>query len=287
MADRDSKTFLITGASTGIGRASALWLDRRGHRVFAGVRKQADAESLSGAASERLTTLFIDVTDEAGIAAAGATVREAQGEDGLDGLVNNAGVAVPGPLEYVESADLRMQFEVNVIGQMAVTRQFLPMIRQAKGRIVFIGSIAGRMAVPFLGPYAASKHALEAITDSLRVELQPWGIQVAIVEPGSIATPIWDKGEATAEEMVKHMNEEAHALYDDAVQALRNTAKEMSEAGIPASRVAKVIEHALVARRPKTRYVVGRDARIQAILRTVVPDRIRDRFVSRMMKLPR
>lgn len=287
MADNESKTFLVTGASTGIGRASALRLDRRGHRVFAGVRKQADADSLAEAASERLTTLFIDVTDEAGIAAARATVRETVGDDGLDGLVNNAGIAVPGPLEYVESADLRMQLEVNVIGQMAVTRQFLPLIRQAKGRIVFIGSIAGRMATPFLGPYAASKHALEALTDSLRGELRPWGIQVAIIEPGSIATPIWEKGDATADEMAQHMDEEAHALYDDAIDAMRNTARELGEAGIPASKVAKVVDHALTARRPKTRYIIGRDARIQSVIRTVVPDRLRDRVVARMMKLPK
>jgi NAD(P)-dependent dehydrogenase (short-subunit alcohol dehydrogenase family) len=287
MAGTDSRTFLVTGASTGIGRSSALRLDRRGHRVFAGVRKQSDADSLNKAASERLTTLFIDVTDEAGIAAAGATVHEAVGDSGLDGLVNNAGVVVPGPLEYVESADLRMQLEVNVVGQMSVTRQFIPLIRRAKGRIVFIGSISGRMATPFLGPYAASKHALEALTDSLRGELKPWGIQVAIIEPGSIATPIWEKGDATADDMIEHMDEEAHALYDDAIEAMRAAAKQFGDAGIPAAEVAKVVEHALTARRPKTRYIVGRDARLQSVMSSVLPDRMRDRVIAQMLKLPR
>ena len=280
-------SYLITGASTGIGRGSALSLDRKGHRVFAGVRRQEDAESLTKAGSDRLTTLFIDVTDEAGIVAARDTVGEALGDKGLDGLVNNAGVAVPGPLEYLESADLRRQLEVNVIGQMAVTRQFIPMLRKARGRIVFMGSIAGIMATPFLGPYAASKHALEALSDSLRLELKPWGIQVAIIEPGATDTPIWDKGQSTADEISEHLDEEAHALYDDAIDALRNAASEMGANAIPVSKVSKAVEHALTAQRPKTRYVVGRDARMQSVIRRVLPDRVRDRLVARMMKLPK
>src|SRR3990172_8450526 len=182
---------VITGASTGIGEACALRLDKLGWRVFARVRKEADAERLKNEGSERLTPAFIDVTDEGSIMKAEETVRAVVGEAGLAGLGDNAGVGIHGPLEFLPIEDLRRQLEVNTIGQIAVTQAFLPLIRKGRGRIVNIGSIGGKMATPFLGPYAASKFAMEALTDSLRQELRPWDIHVAIVEPGSIATPIW------------------------------------------------------------------------------------------------
>jgi NAD(P)-dependent dehydrogenase (short-subunit alcohol dehydrogenase family) len=202
-------------------------------------------------------------------------------------LVNNAGISVPGPLEFLTPEDLRRQLEVNVIGQVAVTQAFMPLIRKGRGRIVNIGSIGGKMATPFLGPYCASKFAMEALTDSLRQELRPWDIHVAIVEPGSIATPIWGKGQATGDELEKNLPEEAMILYGKMVDALREAARKFEAGAIPADRVAKPVEHALTARRPKTRYVVGFDAQVQRVLAKYVPDRLRDRLIAWQLKLPR
>jgi NAD(P)-dependent dehydrogenase (short-subunit alcohol dehydrogenase family) len=277
---------VVTGASTGIGEACALRLDRMGFRVFAGVRKDADAERLRQR-TPSLAPLFIDVTDAASIAAARERVAAAVGERGLAGLVNNAGIAVGGPLEFMPIAELRRQIEVNVIGHVAVTQSFLSLLRMGRGRIVNIGSIAGRLATPFLGPYAASKFALEAISDALRIELRPWGIGVSLVEPGSIATPIWEKSQAKADEMKKQMTSEAHALYDAAIAAVLKVADETGRRGVPADEVAKAVAHALTAKRPKTRYLVGFDARVQAALAAVVPDRLRDGLIERQLRLPR
>ena len=285
MAETNSSV-VITGASTGIGEACALRLDRNGFRVFAGVRKEADAQRLKQQASERLQPVTIDVTNEAQIEAAAKTVAEAVGEAGLAGLVNNAGVSINGPLEYLTSEDLRKQLEVNVVGQVAVTRAFLPLIRKAQGRIVNVGSIGGRFTTPFLGPYCASKHAMEAISDALRQELRPWGIHVSLVEPGSIATEIWQKGQSDADEMMKNMPEEALMRYGKAFTALREAAAKFEAAGIPPDRVARSVEHALTSGRPRTRYIVGFDATVQRLIRDIVPDRMRDRLVAGQLKLP-
>ena len=281
-----TRTVVITGASTGIGEACALRLDKDGWRVFAGVRKDADGQRLKSQASDRLTPIPLDVTDQAQIDAAVKTVGEAVGASGLQGVVNNAGVSVNGPLEYLTSDDLRKQLEVNVIGQIAVTRSFMELVRSGHGRIVFIGSIAGKMATPFLGPYCASKHAMEALSDSLRQELRPWGISVSLVEPGSIATKIWEKGMADADEYERNMPEDATMRYGKAFRALKDAAQKFEDAGIPADRVAKAVEHALTSGRPRTRYIVGFDATIQSVLRRVAPDRLRDRLVAMQLKLP-
>ena len=278
-----SRSILITGASTGIGEACALWLDRAGYRVFAGVRRTADGDRLRQAASPRLVPIAIDVTDESSIRAAGAEIDHLTGADGLHGLVNNAGIAVVGALELVPIADLRRQLEVNVIGQIAVTQALLPPIRRARGRIVMMGSIGGLMATPFLGPYSASKFALEALTDSLRVELQPWGIHVAIVEPGSIATPIWGKSESSAGRATVAPD---GAEYTAAMEALRHAAAATGRRGAPPSLVAQAVVHALESAKPKTRYLVGRDAKVRAVLVRLISDRLRDRLITRTLKLP-
>lgn len=286
MAGSETRSIVVTGASTGIGEACALRMDRHGFRVFAGVRKEADGETLKAKASEKLTPIILDVTEQPTIIASAEIVGAAVGESGLAGLVNNAGISVVGPLEFLALEDLRHQLEVNVIGQIAVTQAFLPLIRKATGRVVNIGSIGGRMATPFLGPYNASKFAMEALTDSLRQELRPWGIHVSIVEPGSIATPIWGKAQAAADDMEKNLPEEALKLYGEAFQAMRKAAQEFEEAGIPPDEVAKFVEHALTAKTPKTRYVVGRDAQLQRVLVKWAPDRLRDSLVKRQLKLP-
>jgi len=276
---------VITGASTGIGRACALRLDRLGYQVFAGVRKEADGKALKKKARGSLMTVRMDVTDDAAISAAAEMVEKAVGDEGLMGLVNNAGIVMPGPLEFLPLDDLRKQLEVNVIGQVAVTQAFLPLLRKGSGRIVNIGSIGGRMATPFQGAYNASKFAMEALTDSLRLELKPWGIHVSIVEPGNIDTPIWQKGLGQADVLLEKMPAHGRALYDPAVDAVRQAAEKSAQGAIPPSAVAKAVVHALTAEKPKTRYVVGTSARIQAVVARLVPDGMKDWLVTREMGL--
>jgi NAD(P)-dependent dehydrogenase (short-subunit alcohol dehydrogenase family) len=273
----------VTGASTGIGRASALRLDGAGWRVFAGVRREEDAESLREAASERLTPVDLDVTDAAAIAAAAELVG-AEADGGLAGLVNNAGVAVPSPLETIRIEDFRRQLEVNLTGQVAVTQALLEQIRAGRGRVVFISSIGGRIAFPMTGAYHAAKFGIEAVGDVFRQELRSWGIGVAIVEPGSIDTPIWDRGERTADEIAGR-SPRREALYGRAIEAYRETVRKTAERGIPPEEVARVVEHALSASRPRTRYLVGIDAKVQARLRPLIPTRVWDRIVRAAMGL--
>ncbi len=272
---------VITGASTGIGKACAIDLDARGFTVFATVRREADGKALEAEASPRLRTLFLDVTDPASIAAAAETVAEAVGEAGVRGLVNNAGIAMAGPLELMPLDAFRRQLEVNVTGQVAVTQAFLPLVRKARGRIVNVGSIGGISVLPFVGAYCASKFALEAVTDALRMELAPWGIAVVIVEPGSVATPIWGKGEAYAEEILERADPAATALYREMMEKMRRLVAETGEKGASPDAVAAVVRHALTARRPKTRYIVGRMARVRWVLQRLLPDRLRDRILLR------
>ena len=280
MQHTTSRAIVITGASTGIGEACALHLDGLGCTVFAGVRRPDDGERLRKCASERLIPIILDVTDADTIRSAARTVAEAVGPYGLAGLINNAGIVVASPLEFVPLPKLREQLEINVVGQIAVTQAFLPLLRKQPGRIVNMSSISGRLAPPFLGPYAASKWALEALSDSLRVELRPWRIHVAVVEPGDIATPIWKKSLAAAEEMLEGLPQDAHTFYQPAIDFLRRDVANMS--GIPAVNVARAVEHALTAPRPKTRYLVGRDARLGARIARL-PDRLRDWLIARRL----
>jgi NAD(P)-dependent dehydrogenase (short-subunit alcohol dehydrogenase family) len=277
------RSVLVTGASTGIGRATAMRLDSSGWRVFAGVRKEDDAESLRAEGSERLVPVILDVTDAEQIAAAAERIGT-ESDEGLQGLVNNAGVAVPGPLETIPLDDLRHQLEVNLVAYVAVTQALLPQIRRAAGRVVFLSSIGGRIAFPFAGPYHASKFATEAIGDVFRQELRPWGIEVAIVEPGSIDTPIWGRGQQKAEE-VEARSPQTNVLYGAAIAKFRKVIEDTAERGIPAEKVAKAISHALESSRPKTRYLVGLDAKVQARLQPLIPTRLFDRIVAAQLNL--
>jgi NAD(P)-dependent dehydrogenase (short-subunit alcohol dehydrogenase family) len=272
---------VVTGTSTGIGEACALHLDRLGFRVFAGVRNTADGQGLKAKASGRLIPIQLDITDAATIASALDRVATALDQGGLAGLVNNAGIAVAGPLEFLPIGEIRKQLEVNVLGQIAVTQAFLSLLRKGRGRVVNIGSISGRSALPFLGPYAASKFAMEALTDSLRLELRPWNIRVSIVEPGTIATPIWRKSLAAADEIARDLPERARQLYGPAIASMRRISA--ARTPIPAQAVAEAVEHALTAKRPRTRYVVGRDARLRKMLE-LLPDRTRDWLISRRLR---
>jgi NAD(P)-dependent dehydrogenase (short-subunit alcohol dehydrogenase family) len=272
---------LITGASTGIGRATAVRLAQSGWTVLAGVRDLAVAEGLG----DGIIPLTLDVTDGEHIAAAAVAVREHSGEtDGsgsLNALVNNAGVGFGGPLEIISSEDMLRQFEVNVFAQVAVTQALLPALRRAAGRIVLISSIGGRVATPYLGPYAASKHALEAIGDALRVELRSSGVQVTLIEPGSVATPIWDKGRTQAQQV--SIPPALSEYYGHVPAAMEKTLEDTARRAVPPERVAETIAGALGARRMRARYLVGRDAKGALLARRLLPDRVFDRVIQRTL----
>jgi NAD(P)-dependent dehydrogenase (short-subunit alcohol dehydrogenase family) len=277
------RSVLVTGASTGIGRAAALRLDAAGWRVFAGVRQGADGEGLREAGSPRLTPILLDVTEADQIAAAAERIdHEAEGR--LDGLVNNAGVAIPGPLETIPLEEFRRQIEVNLVAYLAITQALLPYIRRAKGRVVFISSIGGRMAFPFAGAYHASKFGTEAIGDVFRQELRPWDLKVSIIEPGSIDTPIWERGRRKGDE-IEARSPQTNLLYGDAIDKFRKLTEDTADRGIPPEKVAKAIAHALEAKRPKARYLVGLDAKVQARLKPLIPTPVFDRIVGRTLGL--
>jgi NAD(P)-dependent dehydrogenase (short-subunit alcohol dehydrogenase family) len=254
-------------------------------QVFAGVRKQSDADELRKD-SPNITPLLLDVTDTEQLAAAVEEVRSQVVGNGLRGLVNNAGISGGAPTEFLPLDDLRGMLEVNVVGMVATTQAFLPLLRPSRGRIVCIGSVGGRMAVPFLAAYSMSKAAVSAFCDSLRGELRPWGMDVVLVEPGAIKTPIWEKGLQGVDEAQQNWPAQALELYGDSIPRMRKVTERTASHAIPADSVAKVVEHALTASRPRTRYLVGTDARVQALVRRV-PDRARDAMIARMIGMPK
>ncbi len=287
MNQTNQMSVVVTGASTGIGAACALDCAGRGMTVFAGVRDLRAGEALAAKGGSSLIPITIDVTDEPSIARSVEAVQLVVGEKGLGGLVNNAGIVVGSPLEVIPLSHLRKQLEVNVIGQIAVTQAFLPLLRRGRGRIVNMGSIAGRGTIPLLGPYSASKYALEALTDALRMELQPWGIQVSIIEPGAIATPIWEKSAKEAEGLEASVSAEAKALYGEAVIRIREAIAQAAQRAIAPEAVVRAVHHALTAARPRTRYLVGTDAKLRAWMVKWLPDRMQDRLLVWALKYPR
>jgi NAD(P)-dependent dehydrogenase (short-subunit alcohol dehydrogenase family) len=275
-----SKSVFITGASSGIGRDCALTLDRAGYRVFAGVRNERDAEALRSAASPKLAPVICDVVDFASVAGAAQQVRELLEGEGLDGLVNNAGISVSGPLELVPMSRFELQMAVNVSGQVAVTQAFLPLLRQNRGRIVFMGSESGLATLPLLGAYSASKHALEAVANAFRLELRGFGIRVALIEPGSIKTAIWGKAVDSGAGGLKE-DPELRALYAAELPLLSEVPKLAERTAIAPSVVTQAVRHALTARWPKARYLVGLEARALTLFIAFTPTWLSD-FLIRL-----
>lgn len=269
-------TYVVTGASTGIGEASAARLVARGATVFAGVRREVDGERLRAALGARLRPVLLDVTDEVQVHAARDTVAARLGDAPLDGLVNNAGIAVGGPVEHLPVDAWREQFEVNLFGLVATTKAFLELLRRGPGRHVVVGSVGGRLASPMLAPYAASKHAVEALAEALRHELFEWGIATSVVEPGAVATPIWQKGREQAGRLEEELPPLALERYRRFIDAVGRAIDRQERAGVPPDRVAAVVERALVAPRPRARYLVGFDAHVQGAMVRFLPDRVRD-----------
>jgi NAD(P)-dependent dehydrogenase (short-subunit alcohol dehydrogenase family) len=273
---------LVTGATRGIGRATAIRLAEHGWEVFAGVRRPQDGEGLTGSQPGRISPVVLDITDPDQVA---GLERALPGE--LDAVVNNAGIVVGGPLEAVPLSELRNQLEVNVVGQVAVTQALLPRLRRSRGRIVFVSSLNGKVATPLTGPYNASKFALEAVADSLRMELAPWGIRVALVEPAQTDTDLWRRADDELESTVALLSAEHRNLYAKHIEGYRKSIPRSQRMARPAETVAETIERALTARRPRARYVVGTPARIQAVLARMTPTPVLDVMLRAGTGVPR
>ena len=273
---------LVSGASTGIGHAISMHLAHNGYTVYAGVRKEGDRERLE-AEHARIHPIILDVTVPADVTRAVQTVREAG--DTLAGLVNNAGIAVAGPLEFLPLDALRLQFEVNAIAPIAMAQAALPLLRESRGRIVNIGSIAGRLSAPFVGPYSASKAAIASLTDALRQELARFGIAVSLLEFASVRTPIWEKGRRGRDALIASMPPQAVSLYGALADAVIAQTKVEEREGMDPHVIAATVLAALRAPKPRERYVIGRKAKIQAVA-AMLPPSTRDRLVKRAMQLP-
>jgi NAD(P)-dependent dehydrogenase (short-subunit alcohol dehydrogenase family) len=277
---------VVTGTSTGIGAATAIHLAERGFHVFAGVRREVDGERLQAQTSMRLTRLVIEVTDERSISAAAGTVADAVGERGLAGLVNNAGIAKPAPIEFQSLADFRTQLEVNLFGPVAMIQAFLPLIRRGGGRIVNVGSIGGMLVLPLNGAYSASKFGMRAISDALRLELRQWNIHVSLIEVAPVKSAIFGKTYAELDELENKLGETGYGLYKGQIAAIRKaTEKAEADAESPLV-IAKAVADALTSDKPKTRYLAGHGGR-QVEVAAALPDRMRDLALARELRLPK
>jgi NAD(P)-dependent dehydrogenase (short-subunit alcohol dehydrogenase family) len=276
------KTVLVTGITSGIGRATAIRLERDGYRVLAGVRSAESAEGFSAGGESEIKPIELDVTDAASVESAVVRAKELTDDDGLVALVNNAGIAVTGPLEVLPPDELRRSLEVNLVGQIVVSQAFLPMLRASRGRIVFVSSIGGRVTFPFAGAYHASKFGLEAAADALRKEIRPSGVDVVLVEPGVTDSRIWAKAVSHAESLVASLPPPQRNLYEEDMAAFRDRLRDVrDDENMSAEKVAASIAEALSARKPPTRVPVGIGARVVYRVRPFVPDRIWDAVTSR------
>ncbi len=266
---------VVTGASSGIGRASAEQLASAGFHVLAGVRNDRAAAAVS---TDHIEAVHLDITDEEQVAGLRRRVQSDPETRPLRAVVNNAGVAVAAPVELIPLADWRRQFEVNFFGHVGVIQALLPALLSSRGRVINVSSIGGLVAGPTYGAYSASKFALEAMSDALRRELRHVGVEVVVVEPGAIATPIWEKGVSAAETLLTAVTEEQRQRYAEINAKAMQRAKEAAVRGVPPEQVAEAITKAVTVPRPRTRYLVGRDAKITARLATLLPDRILDRL---------
>lgn len=272
---------LVTGASRGIGKAIAEHLAQRGWDVIAAVRSQQDAEAVSKLNPQRISAVILDVTSAADVAALDSSLPE-----NLDAVVNNAGIAVGGAIETLRPDDWRKQLEVNVIGQLAVTQAVLPRLRKSRGRVVFISSVNGRFAMPLIGAYAASKFALEATADALRMELSPWKIPVVVIQPAQTDTDMWRTADAMVEELESGLTPEYRNLYARHIAGMKKMIPVSQKIAVPTAKVTAVVEEALTARRPRARYVVGLAPKVQVALIGNMPTKLRDRVLRRVSGQP-
>ncbi|MDT5211137.1 MAG: hypothetical protein QOF67_3552 [Mycobacterium sp.] len=272
---------LVTGASRGIGKSIVEHLASRGWDVIAGVRSERDAGVVTALDPQRISSVILDVTDADHIAALNESLPER-----LDAIVNNAGIVVSGPMETVTTDEWRKQLEINVIGQLAVTKAVLPRLRKSRGRVVFISSVNGQLSMPLVGAYCASKFALEAAAEALRMELRPWHIGVAIVEPAQTDTDMWRTANEMVEQAEATLTAEQRNLYGRHIAGFKKTIPLSQKLAVPAEKVSAVVEEALTARRPRARYVVGMGPKLQVALMTNLPAWARDRVLRRVAGQP-
>lgn len=284
--DSGNRAVVVTGTSSGIGHACVLRLASAGFVVFAGVRKASDGERIAREARGQVIPIEVDVTDERSIRAAVERVGAARRGRGLDALVNNAGIGVAAPVEHIRPEVLRRLFEVNVFGQVAVTQAFLPLIREARGRIVNMGSVGSHITIPFGGALCASKSAFRSLNDALRLELHPFGIHVAMIEPGSIRTPAVDKTLGDADRAIGELPPEGATRYADMLRRFMQRGYEREQHGSAPEVVAEAVHHALTARHPRARYPVGKDATLLVNMPRVLSDGLLDRIRYRLFGIP-
>jgi NAD(P)-dependent dehydrogenase (short-subunit alcohol dehydrogenase family) len=275
-AEQNNRAVLVTGTSTGIGRATALLLDKLGYQVFASVRSLQDGDELCKSASKKLTSVLLDVTDEAAVARLRDKIADAVGEQGLWGLVNNAGISFRAPLEFVPMSEFRRLYESNVFGLLAVTQAFLPLIRRAQGRIVNVGSIAALMVTPFHGTYSSAKLAVNGITNALRLEVKPFGVQVSLMIYGGVRTAIWDSTARSTADIIKQLPPEFKDLYAERQRKALEFFFSRGRKGLLPEEAAQPIIHALTAKRPRRTYFAGSDAKFYNLLDKVLYGRLRD-----------
>jgi NAD(P)-dependent dehydrogenase (short-subunit alcohol dehydrogenase family) len=285
-SEADRGFVVVTGTSTGIGAATARHLVDKGFHVFAGVRNDGDADALRAEVPERVTPLIVDVTDEAAISAAAGVVSETVGERGLAGLVNNAGIGVPAPIEFQPMADFREQLEVNLFGPVAMIQAFMPVIRRAQGRIVNVGSIGGMLVLPINGAYSASKFGIRAISDALRLELRQWNIHVALIEVAPVETAIFGKSFAALDGLKSTIGDAGFKLYEQQIAAIRKAVEDAAASADSPIVIAKAIHHALTSDKPKTKYLVGHGGKKTAVA-AALPDGARDRALVHELGLPK
>lgn len=278
-----SKSVLVTGASSGIGLCCAVYLAKKGYQVFAGYRDPADASELR-ASHPAILPVPLELTSQDSIQNALHHITEHLNGSALHGLVNNAGVVISGPLEFIPREQWQQQLEVNLIGPIMLTRQCLPLLRQSQGRIINIGSIAGILSLPFLSPYCVSKTGLGTISDALRVELRPWGIQVALIEPGNIRTPIWEKSLSNAQRSEQKYSPDFGDLYGEVMEKVKSASQKAAAQSIEADVVARAVYHALNARRARTRYSLGREVYLRRLL-SLLPHAVRDWLIGQRLSL--
>jgi NAD(P)-dependent dehydrogenase (short-subunit alcohol dehydrogenase family) len=286
MSTPRKRSVVVIGASSGIGKATVLRLAANGWRVIAAVRRQQDAESLRSQSENRIETVLLDVADEDSIRAAAEEVNSRLGKDGLDALFNNAGIGDVSPIEYTSVDSIRRVYEVNLFGQISVIQAFLPLLRTAKGRIVNTGSVGDHLSPPFAGVLASSKAAFASVSSSLRLELRAQGVHVVIVEPGSINTSAVEKTLGSVEKQITSLPPEGARLYAAGLRRMAAAFTRNEKAGSSPDVVAQVVEKALNAKKPRTRYAAGKDSAKLITLARVLPEKLLDLAILKTFGLP-
>ncbi len=277
------KSVVITGTSSGIGKACVLNLDKHGFKIFATVRKTKDYRNIQRETSKNVIPLILDLSDENSIKSAYSIVSANVGESGLSGLINNAAIAIGGSLEFMSITDIRKQFEINLFGQIAMIQTFLPLLRKGSGRIINISSTNGWVSFPFMGAYCATKYALEAISDALRLELEKWKIPVSVINPNKIISPIWEKSISITNSLFEKLPPEAKSYYDTILSGVIKTIRKTAYTALTPDIIVKAVFHALTAKKPKIRYLPSFETKILFLVSKILPKKMLNTIIKKEM----